>query len=58
MHTSRPALALIATAALLFPTLAACSSDSEGGSGGDTAGGESYSIGISQLVQHLSLIHI
>ncbi|OFP36465.1 MULTISPECIES: ABC transporter substrate-binding protein [unclassified Corynebacterium] len=55
MHTSRPALALIATAALLFPTLAACSSDSEGGSGGDTAGGESYSIGISQLVQHPAL---
>lgn len=55
MHTSRPALALLATAALLFPTLAACSSDSEGGSDGDTAGGESYSIGISQLVQHPAL---
>ena len=55
MHTSRPALALLTTAALIFPALAACSSDSEGGSDGNTAGGESYSIGISQLVQHPAL---
>lgn len=55
MHTSRPALALLTTAALIFPALAACSSDSEGVADGDTAGGESYSIGISQLVQHPAL---
>lgn len=55
MHTSRLALALLTTAALIFPALAACSSDSEGGADGDTAGGESYSIGISQLVQHPAL---
>lgn len=55
MHTSRPALALLTTAALIFPALAACSSDSEGGADGDTVGGESYSIGISQLVQHPAL---
>ena len=55
MHTSRPALALLTTAALIFPALAACSSDSEGGADGDTAGSENYSIGISQLVQHPAL---
>ena len=52
MHPSRPALALLATSALTFPALAACSSDGEGGT--DT-GAESYSIGISQLVQHPAL---
>lgn len=55
MHTSRPALALLTTAALIFPALAACSSDSEGGADGDTVGSENYSIGISQLVQHPAL---
>lgn len=52
MHPSRPALALLATSALIFPALAACSSDGEGGT--DT-GAESYSIGVSQLVQHPAL---
>lgn len=55
MHPSRPALALLATSVLIFPALAACSSDGEGGSDGDTAGAESYSIGVSQLVQHPAL---
>lgn len=52
MHPSRPVLALLATSALTFPALAACSSDGEGGT--DT-GAESYSIGVSQLVQHPAL---